>query len=400
MSDLREPSELQAAEREQSQLRPQIDVDCHGDPRELGLAIGVSLRERIRAAERLLPDFETFRLYQPWWMPTSVFYYVAQRRARWALEPGLTANYPAMQQRLLGIAEGAQTSVEFLYLFHAMESASTGAYDVLPNLAACTAVAVDGTRTADRHSLLAHNFDLVPATAPLLSLRRSSGSGPLRSIGLSLAPMAGIIDGINEHGLSITYNYAPTTDCDETGPPVSLAIDDALGHCSTVTQAIERITSYSRGGGALLMLADARGEIAALELSAHHHHSRPAGAGGGLRHSNAYRSRAMQRFEMPRTAVYSERAPQALRGTRVFQSATRRDMRLSHLLRDRPVVDTHGLKQLMADHGRDGVPGSDTICMHGSHWTTLATVQLHPSGRTLSIAYGPACQATFTTFAV
>lgn len=379
--------------------RPKIDVDCSGDPRELGLAIGESLRARIRVAERLLPDFETFRLNQPWWMPTSVFYYLAQRRARWALEPSLAVDYPAMQQRLMGIAEGAETSVDFLYLFHALESASTGAYDVQPSLAACTAVAVDGSRTAERQSLIAHNFDLVPATSPLLSLRRNSGSGPLRSIGLSLAPMAGIIDGINERGLSITYDYAPTTDWDETGSPVSLAIDDALGHCSTVTQAIDRITSHSRGGGALLMLADTRGEIAALELSAHHHRRRRA-AGGALRHSNAYRSRAMQRFEMPRTAVYSDRAPEALRGTRIFESAARRDTRLSNLLRDNSIISSDDLKRFMSDHGRKDVPSANTICMHGPHWSTLATVELHPRERTLSVAYGPACEAVYTTFEV
>lgn len=84
--------------------RPKIDVECLGDPREFGLAIGESLRERIRTAERILPDFETFRLHQPWWMATSVFYYMAQRRARWALEPSLAANYPFMQERLMGIA--------------------------------------------------------------------------------------------------------------------------------------------------------------------------------------------------------------------------------------------------------------------------------------------------------
>ena len=380
--------------------RPKIDVECHGDPRELGLAIGESLRERIRIAERVLPDFETFRLHQPWWMPTSVFYYMAQRRARWALEPSLAANYPSMQERLLGIAQGAHTTVEFLYLFHALESASTGTCDVVPSLAACTAVAVNGSRTASRHSLLCHNFDLVPATAPLLSLRRNSGSGPLRSISLSLAPMAGTIDGINERGLSITYNYAPTTDCDETEPPVSLGIDDALGNCSTTTQAIDRITSYPRGGGALLMLADARGEVAALELSAHHCHRRWTDASGVLSHSNAYRSRAMQQFEMPRTAVYSDRAPQALRGMPVFQSAARRDMRLSYLLRNNSMLGSSDLLRFMSDHGKEEVPSGDTICMHGSHWSTLATVELNPGERTMSVAYGPACEANYTTFEV
>lgn len=380
--------------------RPKIDVECHGDPRELGVAIGESLKERIRIAERILPDFETFRLHQPWWMPNSVFYYVAQRRARWTLEPNLAANYPAIQERLVGIAQGAQTTVEFLYLFHALESASTGACDVLPSLAACTAVAVNGSRTASRHSLLTHNFDLVPATAPLLSLRRNSGSGPFRSIGLSLAPMAGTIDGINERGLSITYNYAPTTDYDETEPPISLAIDDALGNCSTTTQAIDRITSYPRGGGALLMLADARGEVAALELSARHHHRRWTDDSGVLSHSNAYRSREMQQFEMPRTAVYSDRAPRVLRGTPVFRSAARRDMRLSYLLRDSSMLSSSDLLRFMSDHGHKNIPSEDTICMHGSHWSTLATVELNPGERTVSVAYGPACEANYATFEV
>ena len=329
-----------------------------------------------------------------------MFYYIAQRRARSALEPSLAANYPLMQERLLGIAEGAETSVDFLYLFHALESASTGAYAVQPSLAACTAVAVNGSRTSTNRNLVAHNFDLVPATAPLLSLRRNSGGGPLRSCGLTLAPMAGIIDGINECGLAVTYNYAPTNDSDGSEPPISLAIDDALAHCSTITQAIQRITNHPRGGGALLMLADASGDVAALELSAHHHHCRWTSGDGIVSHSNAYRSRSMRQFEMPRTAVYTDGAPQALRGTPIFQSAQLRDQRLNNLLSDNAPLDSSDLERIMSDHGSDDQPSANTVCMHGAHWSTLASVQLNPVERTLSVAYGSACSANFTSFEV
>ena len=90
----------------------------------------------------------------------------------------------------------------------------------------------------------------------------------MRSLEFITAPMAGTIDGVNEAGLCITYNYAFTLDRpNQPAGMISMAISEALASCRTVAEAAEWITSRPRWGGGLLMLADATGDIASLEFS-------------------------------------------------------------------------------------------------------------------------------------
>jgi hypothetical protein len=250
-----------------------------------------------------------------------------------------------------------------------MESAATTSrqleavepMDVDPAFAACTALAVTGTRSKSRQPILAHNFDLVESAGPLLSLRDCTVGGQYRYLGFSLAPMAGIIDGLNEHGLAISYNYAPTVDLQLGNPPVSFAIEHLLGHCKTVEEAIELASQLPRSGGALLMLADASGAIASLEISAQYQQARYSPNSEALFHSNAYQTSLMQQHELPRNSFYSPQAPAALRNRRVFQSAEARESRMGELLSRYGAIDEDALSAIMSDHGCD-TNGRDINC--------------------------------------
>ena len=381
-----------------SQLQlPQLDARCMGDDREVGVALGTELQGKIGHAVHSITELETFRLHRPWWMPFAVYQYVAQRKARCSLEPRFSHCYPHLAERIVGMAQGSRTSVDFLYLFHAMESVSNDIDS--PALAGCTAIAARGKQTIDQHALIGHNFDLVEMAAPMLSLRECSRQGKHRYLGFTLAPMAGVVDGINDAGLAISYDYAPATDVDLASPPVSFAVEEALSDCATVREAISRLAKSPRGGGALLMLADAQGDIASMELSANHHRvRRPKRRSDYVHHSNAYHTRGMRKRELPRTAVYSDSAPNGLRNTPVFQSAERRDERVSQLMKTAGPLCPDTLADLMSDHDHGESGTADTICMHGSYWSTLASIQLMPNERRMRLSYGRACQAQFVDF--
>ncbi len=178
-----------------------------------------------------------------------------------------------------------------------------------------------------------------------------------------------------------------------------MAISEALGKCATVSEAITAISTWPRCGGALLMLADASGDIAALELAGDRACvRRPAGGADYLFHSNAYQTTPLQEVEAPAETCYSDAAPAPLRGRRVMESPERRDARLAELLAPPLRVRGDDLARLMTDHGADGRPDDGTICMHGDYWSTTASLQLFPAERTMRVAYGPACQAQFTDF--
>ncbi len=140
--------------------------------------------------------------------------------------------------------------------------------------------------------IVARNFDYLPLVQPFYLVRESRSQGKLRAFEFTTAPLAGAVDGMNEEGLCITYNYGFTTD-EPSAPaaPISMAISEALGRCGTVAEAADWITSRPRWGGGLLMLCDASGDMASLELSSTRSYlRRPASDEDVLFHTNAFSS--------------------------------------------------------------------------------------------------------------
>ena len=380
---------------------PTLNVVSKGNSLRCGEIIGESLADRIGHAERLLAEYEAFRRLQPWWMPYSVYVYLAQRRASGVLAPPVRHRLPEAYQRLDGMARGARCRRDALYLFHALEMASTQMSEQteMP-LAACTAVAIGQKRSASGHPMLHHNFDQIPLTRPTFAIRKRHETGRYASLEFGLAPLCGTIDGINEHGLAITYNYAWTTKPGPPGPSASMAISEALSCCRNVEEAIQLIIRGGCCGGSMLMLADAQGNIARLELAGSKHRIVRDGRRDTLFHSNAYRTWRMKRRQVSRRARYTDWAPQALQGKRVLDSPRKRDARLRKLLRKRDQLSPDDLSTLMRDHGPHGHGSEDTICMHGDYWQTLATVQLLLAERTLRSNNQCACEGEFVDFAL
>jgi len=379
----------------------------------MGLAQGTALRERIAAARAMLRQLEAFRLRQPWWLPYPLFRRLAERKARRTLEPALHRGAANSHQRLDGIAEGAGVSLDAIYLANALEGVMSSGGEstvtpptVTPPLGGCSAAAVGPDRSADGQPIVAHNFDYLPLLQPFYTLRRSCPADGLQSLDFTVAPLCGTVDGINEAGLAIAYDYAYAADADAGGPAptISMAVAAALAGCRSVTEAAESIASRARWGAGLLMLADAEGDIASLELSHARSHLRRAEPGtGALFHSNAYFDDTMQEVEVSAQAVYDQRAPEALRGVRVLEASEVRDRRLAELLTAPPARDTRlgpdELAAVMADHGAQHQPGPNTICMHGDYWQTTACVQLLPARRAIRVAYDSACGAEYVEVA-
>jgi hypothetical protein len=141
------------------------------------------------------------------------------------------------------------------------------------------------------------------------------------------------------------------------------------------------------------MLADATGDVAALELAGDRACVRRPEAGADvLFHSNAYCTPMLKEAEAPAETCYTDAAPAALRGRRVMESPERRDARLTELLQAPRRLDASDLAGIMADHGADGAPDDGTICMHSDYWSTTASLQWFPVERKVRVAYGPACR--------
>jgi hypothetical protein len=370
-----------------------------GSPAEMGMAQGVAIKEKLHAMrDDMLRKAESFRLRQPCWMTFRGFRWLAEFQISRLLTRSLERDFPRMNERLEGIAQGAGLQKKNVLLFNALEPllSTMGGCTASPG-GACSAVAVRGKRTKTGEPMIARNFDYLPLVQPYYIVRESRPKGGLRSLDFTTVPLAGAVDGMNEAGLCITYDYAFTTD---TPPcftaPLSMLIAEALEQCATVGEAAGWITTRPRWGGGLLMMADASGDIASLEISSTRSYlRRPAPGEDALFHSNLLSSDCMREIECPLDTVYTKGAPVALRGQRLHESAERRDRRYAQLLAQKEVFGEEDLAVLMGDHGEDGVPGRCTPCVHSDYWNTTACLQFLPASRRMRVAYEPACCARY-----
>jgi hypothetical protein len=336
-----------------------VDVICRGTPWEMGFAQGSAFRVKVaQAREDLLRRLEAFRLQQPSWMPFWLYRLLAEYKGSRFLAEPLAHDFPDMSQRLKGLAKGSGAGLRAIHLFNALEPmlSAVGGCTACPS--ACSAVAVRGRRSATGDPIIARNFDYLPLVQPYYLLRESRPEGRLGALEFTTVPLAGAVDGINERGLCITYDYAFTLDEPRKGAaPISMQVAGALECCSTVAEAAAWIISRRRWGGGLLMMADADGDIASLELSSTRSHLRRPEAGEDvLFHSNAFFSTSMKDIEAPQISVFTGRAPTPLRGQRLHESSYQRDRRFQHLLAQAGPLGADDLAAIMADHGPEGSP--------------------------------------------
>jgi hypothetical protein len=351
---------------------------------------------------RELERVEAYRLLQPRWLPASLFRLVCEAKASRQLGRAVRAIDPAMAERLEGISEASGVPPRALWLIQAMEAmlGSVGACTRVPRapLGGCSAVAL---RPDGGGPLLAHNFDYIAPVRPYFAIRETRPAKGYRSLDFLVAPLAGAIDGVNEAGLAISYNYAMTIDQGRPAPTLSMLVSGLLAGCSSVTQAIDWLSGRRRWGGGLLMLVDAQGGSASVEVTNTHIDVRHPEAGRSwLAHTNKLAGASTGSDEVSPAAVFDARAPAALRGTNVLESPKCRDARLQTLLTAAGRLDADGLARLLSDHGPDGVASINTVCMHSAYWTTSACLQLDPIARRLRASFSTACQAHYHEFAL
>jgi hypothetical protein len=375
-------------------------VTCQGSPLKMGIAQGEAYREEIRQSLDVLADLEAVRLLKPKVVPHRLFLRIAEHKADWFLKSIFTRVPVSARERLQGIAAGANVPLRRLALCSAMEAVLSDLTKVTaPAVSAgCTAIALTGSASRNGDPILAHNFDYLPVLQPFYFIRRTLPAQGLRSVELALMPLPGAVDGVNEAGLAITCNYAYAVDAGTPGPTITMLIAEALSRCRTVEEVCDWFQSTPRVGGGLLMLGDAAGTIAAVEISNSTVKVREP-VTDRLSHTNRYCHPDMARFELDATSTHGARSPASLRGGRVHHSSDVRSRRLTRLLHNN-TFDVEDVRQMMSDHGEDGTPTSDTVCMHGNYWHTTASIQLLPSTRRLRASFSPTCVADYQDFDV
>ena len=367
-----------------------------GSHYELGLQQGQAVRKLVHEGLESIPDLETIKLMKPRLLPTSLFLALAKRKAAKLLRNDIFELYPKQAQRLKGIADGSKIDMNTALFLQSMELLIGK-----PSFAiqACTSLGFYPQRTSSREPVVAKNFDYLNSLAPYNLTCISEPREGYRTLGCTMAPMPGMLDGMNEHGLTVTYNLAFSTDEPRYYAPLSMALQEMLETCKNTEEAIKFITQAKQGGhDALLMIADADGNIKTVEITSTHSAVREP-IKGQIINTNHFRTKEMQQYEIPHDAVYFGKVPKGLLGLRIHESSEKRLKRAQELLKGKVNINENKLTSILQDHGKDNEPSMLTICRHDELYaSTLRSMIFYPQKRTIKVLYGNPCQNKYEEF--
>jgi hypothetical protein len=208
-------------------------LECAGAPRDLGFDQGRACGATLRAAWRASPRLERWPLALG----------AAERR----LGRELSRHFPHLAESLAGLAGGA--GVPRSWLLRRVAGAAP------PGPGRETAVA-SAVGTA---GLLAASQD-----GPWI-VRRSRPEGGHAAVELARPWQVAASAGVNETGLAVVAVAGRGAD-GRAGAPACLLAQDCLQRFSTLDAALDWCRVRPAGGVAGILLADARGELAGIDL--------------------------------------------------------------------------------------------------------------------------------------
>jgi len=209
-------------------------VDCAGAPRDLGLDHGRACRAEL--ADRLagLPWAEGLRLRLG----------LADAPVR-RLQRDLARHFPHLSESLAGLAVGAGVPEAFLAREIAAELAS----------GAVPAAALAGEAA----------FLVRPLAGPRL-VRRSRPEGLFASLELTRPWLLSTLLGVNERGLAVAVAESGTRG-GRYAAPAALLAQDCLERFEALDAALDWCAGRPAGGTATILLGDAAGEVAGIEIA-------------------------------------------------------------------------------------------------------------------------------------
>lgn len=375
------------------------DIKLHtfsGSHYDIGVQQGQALRSLIHEALNRIPSFEFMKLMKPRLLPTPIFLALAKRRAAKLLTNDIFQFYPKQAQRLKGITEGSELDLSTLLFVQSMELLiGRPSFQVQ----ACTAFALSPQLTSTKETIVAKNFDYPNDLLPYHLTCRTKPNEGYQTLGCTMAPLPGMLEGMNEHGLTVTYNLAFCTEKPENHAPLSMALQEMLETCKTTDEAVKFISKAKQGGhDALLILADAEDNSKAVEITPNHSAIREM-TDGKIVNANHFLTADMQQYEIPHGAVYfGKTVSKELIGVRIHESSEQRLRRAQELLKGKGKINEDKIATILRDHGEDNKPSRLTICRHDKYASTLRSMIFYPKRKAIKVLYGNPCQNEYVEF--
>jgi isopenicillin-N N-acyltransferase-like protein len=248
----------------------------------------------------------------------------------------------------------------------------------------CTTWAAVGSATADGEPLLVKNRDYRPEHLPLQIFVIASPTVGYRYIYGSSAGSPGVFNsGMNEKGLAVADTHVCSTDIGPGLPDYSLMMHILEEH-DTVPSALDYLSSVPKMGRNNLILADAGGDLAVVELG-YHRLAVVEAQNDILVNTNHFVSPSLKKSFVDRTLP-------PVKGN----SFHRHDLVREELEAAHGGIDVAFAQRLMATHA--GPLAS--VCRHlelNGQSATISTMIYQPARRTLRFCHGYPCESPYHT---
>ncbi len=167
-------------------------------------------------------------------------------------------NYQA--EKIRGISDGSGIDLKMFYLLNASEIFSSllkyGTYNVV--------IGIEPSRMENRELVIYRNYSYYKQLEESQIVRLVEPEKRFKTLDFTLSPLIGTISGINEHSLSIFYNFV-LANYKKNGLPASLVIQEVLERCKNVEEALGFLEASSISEPGNLILSD-RGKIIGVEI--------------------------------------------------------------------------------------------------------------------------------------
>lgn len=222
-----------------------VEIHCEGAPRDLGLDQGRACRAELRAR------FRRGRWWERWRQQVG-----PEGKRAALLTRDLTRHFPQQSEAIEGMVRGAGIP----YGWFAQTLARELAAEVPTEVGGAVALAVGPPLTAGG-CLVARTLACEPI------VRRSEPEGGFSSVELTLPWLTAALAGVNEGGLAAVGVLLPGALAEaECAVPAALLVQDCLTRFDSLDGAVEWCTGRPAGGRAAIALADAAGEMVAVEV--------------------------------------------------------------------------------------------------------------------------------------
>lgn len=231
-------------------------LDLKGDPHDIGLAHGRALAGAISK---------------------NLDLYYSIVREFTGLKPDQCLNHagsylqtmgrdvPDLLEEMEGIATGAGVSLEEIMFLNARSEIMSIKPDPKAWVGECTALGLTKERTATGEPILAQNWDWYKGVHKTCAVFRIKPTDGARALYLAEAGQLGKI-GVNEYGVGVLLNILFADEKVRHGLPVHVLLRLILNSRETA-EAVNLVKGARRAGGSHLLVGDARGHIAGLELT-------------------------------------------------------------------------------------------------------------------------------------